>query len=225
MKKFFPCFLALSFLWTFAPTWANDDCQENAKALLAAEHSLSELFGELSSLTIKREPKWVDVETFVFKYRFLSSRGRKQLHFVVEDDYPFEKMAIWGRNGEEIMNFDYPDFSSLAPRAIDVSVQETHLGTVRLKPMFYGNLADKMFELYSIRERRMIGKIHVPHQNSQILPLLDLHLKKIGKIFHCKKKGSDNFLLQFPKDWQNSEKALFLAAALTIDMDCFFEPL
>ena len=209
-------------MWTGTFAWADGDCRENATALLTVEKHLGGIFDDLTSLSIKRELEWVDVETFVFKYRSLTSRSRRQFSFVVEDDYPFEKMVVQGQGGKEIINFDHVNSSAFSPRAIDVSAQETRLGEIRWKPLPYDNFNGKMFELCSAQKRRTIGKIHVAQSNVQVIPLLDPQSNKIGQIFHSRKKNDNTFLLKFPETWQNSEKALFLAAALTVDMDCYF---
>ena len=205
------------------PIWASGDCSENAKALLAAEKHLGKLFKKgLDTLMVKRELKWVEIETFIFKYHFLSPQNRK-LRFVTEDDPVLEQMIVLDRNDEEVLNFDHMNHYSNRQQTIDVSTQELHLGKIKKRGLDNSDTEGKIFELYSAHDGRTIGKIHVPHQNSQIFPLFDSRANKVGQIFNCKKQDDDTFLLRFPKDWKNSEKALFLAAALTADMVCFFK--
>ena len=41
--------------------------------------------------------------------------------------------------------------------------------------------------------------------------------------FLTTKKSDDTLIMKFPEAWKNSEKALFLAAALNINAYCYFK--
>ena len=226
IKKFF----IFSLLWTFVPVWANGDCRENARAILVAEENLREFFDDLTTLTVKRELDFFEIEAFEFEYNFFTLGGHKLDFNARVPEHSGETMAIFNNNDERILDFDrYQNFSK--SKQANVSTRGVSLGTIRWKPFSYGdrNFADKMFELCSSqggRTGRTTGRIHVPRRDSQIFPLFDSHANRAGKIFNNRGKNAehgDTFLVQFPENWKNSEKALFLAAALIVDTDCYFE--
>ena len=175
--------------------WASGDCEKNAKALLAAEKNLGKLFGELrlSSLMAKREFECVGMGDFAFNHRFFTPQGQ-QLDFMAKENGPAHllddrKIVIRDHNDKEVVNFDFPSpLEQSDKKQINVSAQDTPLGTIRWRSMAFGNDESKMFELYSAQGGHMIGKIHVPHKNSQIFPLFDPHANRVGKIFNDKKE-------------------------------------
>ena len=247
MKKFFQHFFVLPFLWMAVPcwpVWASDNCSENAKALLAAEKNLGKLFvGNHPSLMVKRKLYFFEIETYQLEHSFFTLKGR-QLDFTAKPPEYYGEIEITeiaNRNDENILDFEHNSDLHKSKLA-NVSAQGTPIGTIKWKPISYGNrnLTGKMFELYSSQDGRMIGKIHVPHRDSQIFPLFDSRANRVGKIFNNKVSRENNFSLtevpkswksaecgetffiHFPKNWKNSENALFLAAALIIDTNCFY---
>ena len=208
MKKFFQHFFVLPFLWMTVPTWpvwASGDCRGNARALLSAEKHLSEFFGDLTTLTAKRELYFFEIETFQFEYSFFTPKGQ-QLDFVAKPpDYYDDAMALIDRNSERVLDFDASN--AFKTEQFNVSARGETLGTIVRKPISYANgkLISTVFELYSAQGDRKIGNVFVPHREAQIFPLLDSQTKRIGKIFNNSvSRENRKSLAETPESWKSS---------------------
>ncbi len=240
-------FLTLTsfLLWiNIAPASANDDCHDDAKALLAIEQTLGEFFDGHNAMVVKQGIEW---EEAAFN---LETRNRYSIHTpegqtlgaagelsqgfkgflkrqFMGDNRSLE-IALLNQNREEVLRLSKP-FEWLMAK-MTVSARETPLGTVRQRM----SLTSKVYELCSSQGGRVIGSIkssvfkRLNPFKSKDFPLFDADGREIGKI--SKQYGgllkeamtdADTFLVEFPSTYNNAEKAIFLAAAFAIDMDCY----
>ncbi len=228
--KLFQHFLTFFLLWTAVatPAWASGDCN----AILGS------LFNGLDSLAIKREKSWNEPETFD-QYRFFDSEGQ-QLDFMAVEKYREKevfKLAVIDRGGEEwpdvygpvegILDFDFPQ----GKYKMTISAQGTPLGSVELA------LKDNNQQVYQLcsSQKGVLGNIGNPskvtHQNEFYFqydyPLLNEAGEQIGlvrrypSLLRPVELANQDLVVKFPEEWTPSEKALLLAAAFALKLDCF----
>ena len=135
------------------------------------------------------------------------------------------EIAVVTPDGRELLRLKRPFFWFFS--RMEVSSGDTHIGTVRRRLSIH-----KKYELCRSAGKNaddhVVGTIKSPPWRLWKFPLYDSQGKGIGEV---SKKWSgflkeattdaDTFLVRFPGQWTNMEKALLLAASFAIDFDCF----
>ena len=229
--------IPLLFLFGGMSAWADDNCHDAAEQLLV-EKTLGEFFDGLDELVVEQKREWVeivsDIETsnkYVLRDRegnLLASVSERSAGLgghlkrqIFGDHRPME-IVILNQNHEEVLRFDRP-FKWLLSK-MNVSARDVPLGIVKRRMA----LTKKVYQMCSAKGGSVLGTIKSPLWRPWTFPLLDSSGNEIGRI--SKKWGgflkegmsdADTFLIKFPGAWKGDEKAIFLAAAFAIDMDCF----
>ena len=89
-----------------------------------------------------------------------------------------------------------------------------------------------LYKLYVLCDRRVkvIARIRTPIWKFWVFPVLNSNDAEIGKVSKnwsgfLKEyfTDADRFSVEFPSSWKSDEKAILLAAAISIDLDYFEE--
>ena len=237
-------FIILTSFLLSTLAWADDNCSDSARALLAVK----EFFDGTDTIMVKQETEAIESFTDIEapnKYIIETGDGRP-LGVVAEQSGGEESVAggafgflkrqalkhrrsgvfvLVDQNREEVLRFERPLQGLVYKSRMKVSARGTHLGEVEQKAA----LTSRQYDLCS-SEGRAFGKLKSPFFKKSKYSVLDESGNEVGKI--TKKWGgmvkerfttADDFEVELPADYSEAQKAILLAAVFSIDMDCFEE--
>ena len=131
-------------------------------------------------------------------------------------------IVVWDKNKQEVLHIKRPFYLFWSNMTVSHTGQK--LGNIHRG----FSLLHARYHIRHQRTGKILGEIHSKHLSCKFSVRnpkgreIGAINKQLGNITKELLTDADNFFIDFPSDWSSENRALLLAAAITIDMD-FFE--